>query len=92
MPAKQCDFMKQEIQFSELRLGKDGIRADPVKVNAITSWPNTETLNDLRSCPELIQLFQRFIKDFSGVAALLTNLTKKDRGIQKWDSSCEEAF
>ena len=30
--------------------------------------------------------------DFSGIAAPLTNLTRKDSSIHKWDASCDAAF
>ncbi len=33
-----------------------------------------------------------FSKSFSEIAAPVTNLTKKDQGIQKWDDLCDEAF
>ena len=40
----------------------------------------------------LFQFFRRFIKEFSKLAASLTNLTKKSEGIQKRDVKCDEAF
>lgn len=72
--------------------GKDGIGFDPLKVDIITSWPKPDTLTGLRSFLGLFQFYRRFNRDISGVAELLTNLTKMDRGIQKSDSIFEEAF
>ena len=40
----------------------------------------------------LLQFFRRFIKDFSKISAPLSNLTKKDMGIRKWNKACDESF
>lgn len=39
-----------------------------------------------------MQFFRRFIKFFSGIAYPLTNITRKNSGIQNWDTSCDKAF
>lgn len=81
---KKCNFMRYEMGFLWLIVDKDGIRVDPSKVDVIISWLRPEKLTDLRSLLGLIQVFRRFIKNFSGIAAPFTNLTEKDRGIHKW--------
>ncbi len=58
----------------------------------LKSWPKPSTLTDVRSFLGLIQFLRRFIKNFSEIAAPLTNLAKKDQRIQKWDNQCDEAF
>ncbi len=50
------------------------------------------TLTDVKYFMGLLQFFRRFNKEFSKLAAHLTNLTKKDAGIQKCDVKCDEAF
>ena len=89
---KKCDLWKSEIEFLGLIVGRNGIQADPRKVEILRNWPKPKSLTDVRSFMGLLQFFRRFIKNFSGIAAPLTNLTKKDQGIQKWDSRCDEAF
>lgn len=39
----------------------------------------------------LARYYRRFFKDFSKIAALLTNLTKKNQ-TSTWDAKCEHAF
>lgn len=89
---KKCEFMKIEIDFLGLIVGKNGIRVNPSKVEVLKSWPRPQSLTDVRSFIGLLQFFRRFIKDFSTLATPLTNLTKKGYGIQKWDETCDKAF
>ena len=89
---KKCEFMKNELDFLGLVVGKEGIRVNPKKVEVLKTWPKPKTLTEVRSFMGLLQFFRRFIKDFSKISAPLTNLTKKGVGIQKWDESCDEAF
>ena len=80
---KKCEFMKIEIDFLGLVVGKNGIRVNPLKIEVLKSCPRPQSLTDVRSFIGLLQFFQRFIKDFSSLATPLTNLTKKGFGIQK---------
>lgn len=89
---KKCDFMKSEISFLGMIVGKGGIKVDPKKVEVLKNWPKPNSLTDVRSFMGLLQFFRRFIKDFSKLSAPLTNLTKKGEGILKWDIKCDEAF
>ena len=83
--------MTKEIDLLNLIVGKDGIRVNPRKVKVLKSWPRPEALTELRSFLGLLQ-FLRFIKKFSETATPLTNLTKKEQRIHKWDERCDEAF
>ena len=89
---KKCEFMKSEISFLGMIVGKGGIKVNPKKVEIIRDWPKPASLTEVRSFMGLLQFFRRFIKDFSKLAAPLTNLTKKGEGIQKWDNECDKAF
>ena len=89
---KKCEFMKEEIDFLGLVIGKQGIRVNKKKVEILRTWPKPISLTDLRSFLGLLQFFRRFIPNVAKVAAPLTDLTKKDRGVQKWDEQCDEAF
>ena len=55
------------------------------------TWPKPRSLFEVRSFLGLLQFFRRFIPKFSEVAAPMTNLTKKDQGIEKWDEKCDKA-
>lgn len=89
---KKCEFMKTEIDFLGLVIGRNGIRVDDRKVEILRTWPRPNSLTDLRSFLGLLQFFRRFIPDFAKVASPLTNLLKKDKGLRFWNESCDEAF
>ena len=89
---KKCEFMKSEISFLGMNVGKGGIRVDEKKTEILKNWPKPTSLTDVRSFMGLLQFFRRFIKDFSKIATPLTNLTKKGSGVHNWDSECDAAF
>jgi hypothetical protein len=55
---------------------------DPMKVQAIVEWAAPATVSDLRSFLGLANYYRRFIKDYSKVAAPLSDLLKKN---WKWN-------
>ncbi len=88
----KCECMNSEISFLAMIVGTEGIKFDPIKVEVLKKLPIPTTLTDLRPFSGLLQFFRYFIKDFSKLATPLTDLTKKEQVIQKWDSSCGKAF
>ena len=64
---------------------------DPVKVEAVTSWPTPKNLKDVRGFIGFANFYRRFIKDFSKIARPLHDLTKKDTPFV-WGSAQQDAF
>ena len=89
---KKCEFFKDEMDFLGLLIGTNGIKVNPKKVDILKTWPKPESVTDLRSFLGLLQFFRRFIPKFGEVAAPLTDLTKKDQGLHKWDNRCDVSF
>jgi hypothetical protein len=50
---------------------------DKAKIEAIKSWSIPTTLTQLQSFLGLVGFYQRFMRDFSTIAAPLNDLTKK---------------
>ena len=50
------------------------IEIDPSKVEAVRDWPEPTTVKETQSFLGFANFYRRFIKDYSKVAALLTNL------------------
>ena len=89
---EKCEFMKTEIDFPGILVGKDGLRVNPSKVKVLKTCPKPKSLFEVKSFLGLLQFCRRFIPKFSEVAAPMTNLTKKDQGIEKRNEKWDKAF
>lgn len=76
---KKCSFLTNEVTFLGYIITAEGIRVDPSKVEAINSWPIPKSIHDVRSFHGLASFYRRFIKNFSSVAAPLTDCIKGDK-------------
>uniref|UniRef100_A0A2N9I8P5 CCHC-type domain-containing protein n=1 Tax=Fagus sylvatica TaxID=28930 RepID=A0A2N9I8P5_FAGSY len=71
--------------------GAKGIAVDEEKVKAIKEWPTPKSITEVRSFHGLASFYRRFVKDFSTLAAPLTEIVKKSVGF-KWGSEQDRAF
>ncbi|GBG83888.1 hypothetical protein CBR_g37758 [Chara braunii] len=69
----------------------EGLAPEATKVAAVQDWPRPANIRDVRSFLGLASYYRKFIKNFSAIAAPLTDLTKKDTSFL-WTSECQEAF
>jgi hypothetical protein len=49
LKAEKCTFEAFEVEFLGLMVGPDGIKMDPTKVNAITSWPIPKKVKEVQA-------------------------------------------
>ncbi|XP_057485167.1 uncharacterized protein LOC130771560, partial [Actinidia eriantha] len=68
-----------------------GIEVDEEKIKAIQEWPTPSSVNNVRSFHGLASFYRRFVKDFSTIAAPLTEVIKKNVAF-KWGEEQEKAF
>ncbi|KAH9722450.1 Endonuclease [Citrus sinensis] len=88
---KKCEFWLDRVMFLGHIVTKDGISADPAKVEVIVNWERPASVTKVRSFLGLAGYYRRFVKGFSSIAAPLTNLTKKNVKFN-WDEACEKSF
>jgi hypothetical protein len=76
---KKCNFCIDRIVFLGYVVSVKGIEMDEV----IQEWPAPRSITDVRSFHGLASFYRRFVKDFSMIASLLTEIIKKVVGF-KW--------
>ncbi|XP_072064192.1 uncharacterized mitochondrial protein AtMg00860-like [Arachis hypogaea] len=67
-----------------------GVHMETAKVQEILEWPQPASIKQLRGFLGLIGYYRRFIKGYASLAALLTDLLKKDSFI--WSEQATQAF
>ncbi|KAH9735703.1 hypothetical protein KPL71_017836 [Citrus sinensis] len=69
---------------------EDGIKVDQEKVKAIREWPTSKTISDVRSFHGIATFYKRFVKDFSTIAAPLTDCLKQKQFV--WTKTAKQSF
>ncbi|KAG7548172.1 Zinc finger CCHC-type [Arabidopsis suecica] len=88
---KKCTFGTDNLVFLGFVVSTDGVKVDEEKVKAIREWPSPTFVGEVRSFHGLSGFYKRFVKDFSTLAAPLTEVIKKNVGF-KWEQAQEDAF
>lgn len=65
---------------------------DQGKVTVVTTWPTPISVKDVQCFIGFINFYQRFIKRFSSIAALLTVLLNSKLRRLKWTLEAKKAF
>jgi RNase H-like domain found in reverse transcriptase/Reverse transcriptase (RNA-dependent DNA polymerase)/Integrase zinc binding domain/Retroviral aspartyl protease/Chromo (CHRromatin Organisation MOdifier) domain len=87
----KCEFFKHEVEFLGHRVGQDGVRMMEDKVEAIREWPKPRSVRDVRAFLGTAGYYRKFIRDFSAIAAPLSDLTKDGVSFE-WLAQHETAF
>ena len=88
---KKYTFCTDKLVFLGFVVSARGIQVDEEKVRAIQDWPSPTSVSKVRRFHRLASFYQRFVKDFSSIAAPITEVIKKDVGF-KWGEEQEKAF
>jgi hypothetical protein len=59
-------------------VGKDGVRVDPKKIEAMQDWSHPKTLKSLRGFLGLTGYYGKFVKNYGKITTPLTALLKKN--------------
>ncbi|XP_035547321.1 uncharacterized protein LOC118348884 [Juglans regia] len=78
-------------EFEDVLPEERGIEVDEEKVKAIQEWSTPTTVSQVRSFHGLASFYRRFVRDFSSLAAPLTEVIKKNVPF-KWGKEQEKAF
>ncbi|XP_074381124.1 putative mitochondrial protein AtMg00860 [Apium graveolens] len=78
-------------KFLDHVVGNDGIKVDPVKIEAVSKWEQPKTPTEVKSFLGFVGYYRRFVKDFAKIATPLTKLTRKNENFV-WIEKCKEIF
>ena len=88
---EKCVFAQTSIEYLGIVITDGHVMMDPAKVAGVTHWPTPRTVKQVQVFLRFCNFYQCFIKDFSGIARPLFNLTAKNVPFQ-WTSPQESAF
>ena len=88
---EKCKFGLTEVKFFGHILSKDGLKADPSKLEAIKKMPKPSNKAELESVLGMLNYLSRYAPKLSELTAPLRELTKQN-AIFKWDESMDCVF
>ena len=87
----KCDFCLKEVSFLGHIVSAEGIRVDPMKIEAVMNWKPPRNVTEVRSFLGLAGYYQIFVQGFLIIASSLTRLLR--RGIKfEWTEKCQNSF
>lgn len=89
--SSRCVWAQTELPCLGFIVGRDGIKPDPKKVEAVTAWPTPTTVKEIQQFLGLTYFFSKFILGYCNLAAPMTELTKK-KVDWFWSTGCDKAF
>ena len=89
--AEKCSFHTDSVSFLGFVVQRGQLQADPEKVRAVSEWPVPTTRNQLQRFLGFANFYRRFIRDYSRVAAPLTQLTSTKVPFG-WSQTAQSAF
>jgi hypothetical protein len=87
----KCSFYQSKIHYLGHVISNEGIVVDPVKVEAIMEWSAPTNIPKVCSFMGLVGYYRRFVKGFSKIENLITELQKKNKKFV-WKKKCTEEF
>ncbi|CAG2199376.1 unnamed protein product [Mytilus edulis] len=88
---KKCLFFQNKVSFLGHIVSKEGIAADPGKIESVKMWPIPNNITDVRSFLGTCSYYRKFIQNFANIARPLHKLTEKNCSFE-WTVECNIAF
>ena len=76
---EKSEFCKDKLIFLGSVISANGLSMDHEKVKAILEWPIPQSIIEVKSFHELVDFYKRFIRNFSGISAPLTDCTRGNK-------------
>ena len=86
----KCAFGQTKIAYLGHIISKDGVAADPEKIEAMLAWKMPKNLKDLRGFLGLTGYYRKFVANYGRIAQPLTDQLRKDNF--GWNEAANAAF
>jgi RNase H-like domain found in reverse transcriptase/Chromo (CHRromatin Organisation MOdifier) domain len=87
----KCEFNKPSVTFLGDFVSQEGLRMERKKVECALQWPRPTTKLEVQSFLGFANYYRRFIKEFSQIAAPISNITRA-KNAYLWSEKHDEAF
>lgn len=88
---EKCTFVAKHVKYLGHVITKDGIEVDEEKTAAVSNFPRTKNVHDVRSFLGLCNYYKRFIRSYGEITAPLNKRLLKNVKFE-WTDTCENAF
>ncbi|GBG86099.1 hypothetical protein CBR_g41001 [Chara braunii] len=88
---EKCEFGRTRVLYLGHEISAEGLKLDDAKVASIRDWPRPQSVTEMRSFLGMTGYYRTFVKNYSIMAAPLTDLTRLDTPWE-WTGECEAAF
>ena len=88
---EKCKWKVREVEFLGVVIGPKGVEIQKEKVEGVLSWLAPRNVKKVQKFLDLTNLYRRFIKNFTRIAALLYMLVRKEQK-WRWEKEQEEVF
>jgi hypothetical protein len=87
----KCQLFKTEIEYLGFLVGRDGMKVNPRKVDAIEKFPTPRDVKGIQAFLGVVGYFRQFVPDYATIARPLYGLLKKNQKFS-WGEEQEHAF
>lgn len=74
----KCHFGKRSVEYLGFVVSETGIEPGPVKVDAISKFPESRNVHEVRRFLGMASFFRKFVPKFAAIVAPLTELIRKE--------------
>ena len=89
--SEKSQFHQMKVEFLSYIITDHEIKMDSEKVRVIIKWPISKLVKEIQSFLEFVNFYQKFIWNYSKVAAALTDIIKKEQRFF-WNDKAQKAF
>ncbi|GBG74577.1 hypothetical protein CBR_g18986 [Chara braunii] len=88
---EKCEFGRTRVLYLGHEISAEGLKPDDAKEASIRDWQRPQPVTEMKSFLGMTGYYRTFVKNYSIVAAPLTDLTRLDTPWE-WTDKCEAAF